>query len=142
MQRLGIAGISRQHPTATCGLVLLAAALALWGCTRQEVRPAYAITGALLLDGTAQPPVEDSVVVVTEGKIVAMGPASQVRVPGGARRVDAHGRFVFPLIPDQPLRVEGPADLIVCDVNPARDPDYSRKVSGRMEGGRWTQYPN
>jgi hypothetical protein len=33
-------------------------------------------------------------------------------------------------------------DLILCDVNPARDPDYMKKTSGRMEVGRWTQFPH
>jgi hypothetical protein len=33
-------------------------------------------------------------------------------------------------------------DLILCDVNPARDPDYMKKTSGRTEFGRWTQFPH
>jgi hypothetical protein len=113
------------------------------GCAAPEQGAAtYAIVGATLMDGTALPPIDNSVVLIEDGKIAAMGPASEISIPSRARTVDGQRRFVFPRILDQPLRVEGPADLILCEVNPARDPDYMKKTAGRMEKGRWTQFPN
>jgi imidazolonepropionase-like amidohydrolase len=121
----------------------LAATLAMTGCAAPERDlPSYAIVGATLMDGTARVPVDNSIVVVERGRISAMGPASEVEVPSDAKRVSGRGRFVFPRIFDQNLSVDGPADLILCDVNPARDPDYMKKTAGRMEKGRWTQFPN
>lgn len=126
-----------------CISMILVLAGILGGCAAPERDLAsYAIVGATLMDGTALPPVDDSVVLVENGKIAAMGRASEVHIPGGAKRVNGRRRFVFPRILDQPLSVDGPADLILCEVNPARDPDYMKKTAGRMEKGRWTQFPN
>lgn len=55
-----------------------------------------AIVGGRLIDGTGKPPVENSVVVLREGKIVAAGPASSTPVPEGAQVIDAHGKSVLP----------------------------------------------
>ncbi|HEY3506829.1 MAG TPA: amidohydrolase [Actinocatenispora sp.] len=40
--------------------------------------------------------IEDGTVVVTDGRITAVGPAAEVAVPDGARRVDAAGMWVLP----------------------------------------------
>lgn len=125
------------------GVLAVALASLLTGCAAPERDlPTYAIVGATLMDGTALPPVDDSVVLVEKGRISAMGRVSEVRIPSDAKRVSGRRRFVFPRIIDQPLSVGGPADLILCEVNPARDPDYMKKTSGRMESGRWTQFPH
>lgn len=55
-----------------------------------------AIVGGKLVDGLGGPPVENSVVVVRDGRIVASGPASEVKVPAGAQTVDARGKTVLP----------------------------------------------
>jgi imidazolonepropionase-like amidohydrolase len=58
--------------------------------------PVTAIVGGRLIDGTGKPPVENSVVILREGKIAAAGPASSTPVPAGAQVVDAHGKSVLP----------------------------------------------
>ncbi len=55
-----------------------------------------AIVGGRLIDGTGKPPVENSVVILREGKIIAAGPAASTPVPEGAQVVDAHGKSVLP----------------------------------------------
>ena len=30
---------------------------------------------------------------------------------------------------------------MIVNVNPAVDPDYAKKTHGRMQSGRWIQYP-
>jgi imidazolonepropionase-like amidohydrolase len=55
-----------------------------------------AIMGGRLIDGTGRPPIEDSVVVLRGGKIVAAGPAASVPIPRGAEFVDAKGKSVLP----------------------------------------------
>jgi len=55
-----------------------------------------AIVGGRLIDGTGRPPVENSVVVLRDGKIAAAGPAATTPVPAGAQVVDAQGKSVLP----------------------------------------------
>jgi imidazolonepropionase-like amidohydrolase len=55
-----------------------------------------AIMGGRLIDGTGKPAVENSVVILRGGKIVAAGPAASVPVPKGAEFVDAKGKSVLP----------------------------------------------
>ena len=55
-----------------------------------------AIMGGRLIDGTGKPAVENSVVILRGGKIVAAGPAASIPVPKGAEFVDAHGKSVLP----------------------------------------------
>lgn len=55
-----------------------------------------AIMGGRLIDGTGKPAVEDSVVILRGGKIVAAGPAASIPVPKGAEFVDAKGKSVLP----------------------------------------------
>ncbi len=112
--------------------------LGLAGCDYlYHQRAVYAIEGATLIDGNVLPPIAPAVVVVDDGKITAMGPASEIVIPGRAQRIDGRGKFVFPASVSQPLKTGGPADLILCDVNPAREPDYKKHIFGRMDNGRW-----
>ncbi len=46
------------------------------------------LRAARLVDGTGRAPVPDAVVVITDDRITAVGPASGVRVPAGARVID------------------------------------------------------
>ncbi len=59
-------------------------------------KPVIAIVGVRLIDGTGKAPVEDSVVVLREGRIAAAGPASTTSVPAGAQVIDAQGKSVLP----------------------------------------------
>lgn len=49
----------------------------------------------------------DHAVVVADGRIVALGPTATVKVPKGARRIDARGRFLLPALSDMHVHVEG-----------------------------------
>jgi hypothetical protein len=112
--------------------------LGLAGCDLlYHERAVYAIEGATLMDGNALPPIAPAVVVVEDGKITALGAAAEVVIPRRAQRIDGRGKFVFPMSVNQPLKAGGPADLILCDVNPAREPDYRKYIFGRMDNGRW-----
>jgi imidazolonepropionase-like amidohydrolase len=55
-----------------------------------------AIMGGRLIDGTGKPAIENSVVILSGGKIVAAGPAASIPVPKGAEFVDAKGKSVLP----------------------------------------------
>jgi hypothetical protein len=103
--------------------------------------PVQAIAGATLMDGTPNPPVLKSLVVVKKARIAAMGDEATTPIPRGATRINGAGRFIFPLDPEKPLRAGGPADLLLLSVNPALDNDYEKKDVGRMVNGLWVKFP-
>ena len=69
----------------------------------------YAIVGATVIDGTGKPPLADAVLVVRDGRISVVGPASATPVPAGMAVVDAKGLFIIPGLWDMHAHV-GQAD--------------------------------
>jgi hypothetical protein len=63
-------------------------------------------------------PIQNGVVLIREGTIAAVGTASEVQVPAGARRVDATGKHVYPGMMD-PLTSVGMIDIE--SISSARD---------------------
>ncbi len=61
-----------------------------------QTAPVTAIVGGRLIDGTGKPAIENSVVILQNGKITAAGPATSTTVPEGAQVVDAKGKSVLP----------------------------------------------
>jgi imidazolonepropionase-like amidohydrolase len=59
-------------------------------------RGALAIVGGTLIDGTGKAPVADSTVVIEGSRITAAGPRAEIKIPRGATRIDARGKFVLP----------------------------------------------
>jgi imidazolonepropionase-like amidohydrolase len=55
-----------------------------------------AIVGGTLIDATGAAPVTDATVVIHNGRIVAVGPRSKVKIPKHAYVVDAHGKTILP----------------------------------------------
>lgn len=55
-----------------------------------------AFVGGRLIDGTGAPAIENAVLVSTDGRIVAAGPAASTPVPEGAQRIDVTGKTLIP----------------------------------------------
>jgi hypothetical protein len=83
-------------------LAIIVAALAASAMCQTATlqREKIAIVGATLIDvsgyGRSTNDIADSVVLIDDGKITAAGPASQVPIPSGTTRIDAHGKFLIP----------------------------------------------
>lgn len=58
--------------------------------------PTYALTHVRVVDGTGSLARENQTVVVSEGRILAMGPTAGTQIPAGARVVDAEGQTLIP----------------------------------------------
>ena len=62
----------------------------------QEPPAAVAFTNARIIDGTGRAPLEQGTLVVTNGRVTAVGPSASVTVPAGAQRIDATGKTIVP----------------------------------------------
>jgi imidazolonepropionase-like amidohydrolase len=55
-----------------------------------------ALVGGMLMTGYDVPPIHHATVVIEDGKIVAAGPSTEVKVPAGFTVVDTSGRTMLP----------------------------------------------
>ncbi len=80
-------------------LLVVLAAIQL-GCSSPSKAPDASaptvLRGARLIDGSGTKPVENSVVVIRDGRIVAAGPSGSTSVPAGAREVNYSGKTIIP----------------------------------------------
>lgn len=81
-----------------CGALLLAPFPA--------VAATLAFVGATVIDGTGAQPLADGIVVVTDGKVAAVGPRSSVSIPAGAERIDVAGKTIMPGLVNAHAHVE------------------------------------
>ena len=77
-------------------LLALALALAEGAAPPAAVGQTLAVTGATVIDPLAEAPLEDGVVVMTDGRITAVGAAGAVDVPAGTSVIDARGQVRHP----------------------------------------------
>ena len=102
-----------------------------------------AIAGGTLIDGTDRPPIRDSVILLEDGRIRAVGSRHDVKIPAGARRFDARGKFVLPGLWDSHAHFEqvewGPLYL-AAGITTARDCgnefDFVTAVRKAIDSGR------
>src|SRR5215813_519862 len=66
-----------------------------------------AIKAARLIDGTGKPAVRNAVVVVTDNTITAVGTATQISIPSGARVIDLGDATLLPGFIDAHTHVIG-----------------------------------
>ena len=60
------------------------------------IGPVFAITNARLIDGTGRPPIEEAVVIVRNGRIIAAGARASTPVPPGTPTLDVRGATIAP----------------------------------------------
>jgi imidazolonepropionase-like amidohydrolase len=56
----------------------------------------FAVSGALLIDGTGREPIPDSVVLVKGGRILSVGTKDQVKIPLGCKVLPGAGKTIIP----------------------------------------------
>src|SRR5262249_49483427 len=91
-------GGAMTHRHTTPALVALLISLAF--ASSAAAQNTIAIQGGTLIDGTGKAPVANAVVVIEGNKIAAVGDAGSVRVPAGARVINAAGKYVIPGLMD------------------------------------------
>ncbi len=86
------------------GTLVLLAAAGTGGLRAQSGAPKISmiITGARLIDGTGNPPIEDALLAFSGDRIVAVGPSATTQAPSKAsgftaiQTIDAHGMTIMP----------------------------------------------
>ncbi len=103
---------------------LLAATACLSGTITADAEPPIAIVGATVIDGTGHAPLRDAVVVMREGRFVAVGKRGQVAIPADARRIDAQGKWLVPGLIDMHVHLDEvltPSAFVLYGVTSVRD---------------------
>lgn len=90
---------------AACALVFVATGSA-HAATKEAVASELALIGVTVIDATGAPAKPDQTVVISDGKITAIGGYKQVHVPSGARKVNARGKYLIPGLWDLHVHVE------------------------------------
>src|SRR4051794_9742218 len=87
----------RTRTTILAAALVVAAATAFAGAAAYAQAPRQvALVGGMLLTGYEVPPIHHAAVLIEDGRIVAAGPASEVKIPAGATVVDTSGRTMLP----------------------------------------------
>jgi imidazolonepropionase-like amidohydrolase len=91
---------------------MLAAVAAIGACWSHaaSARPrpnAIAFVNAEVVPMDRERVLSGRTVVVVDGRIAAVGPASEVKIPRRALRIDARGRYLMPALSDMHVHVEG-----------------------------------
>ena len=79
--------------------------------TSAQVRGTIAVVNANVLPMDRDTVLAAQTVVVRDGIIQQVGPSRSVRIPAGARRVDAAGRYLMPGLVDVHVHMAGPRQL-------------------------------
>jgi imidazolonepropionase-like amidohydrolase len=85
------------------------------GCATSPPQPATAYEGARLIVGDGRV-IENATLVVDGARIAQAGPAAEVRVPAGARRVSLSGKTVMPAIIDTHVHLSATREGLVRDL--------------------------
>jgi imidazolonepropionase-like amidohydrolase len=72
------------------------------------VRPALAITGVTLIDGSDTTPLPDRSVVIERDRFTAVGPVATTPLPPGAAVIDGRGKYLMPGLVDMHVHVYTP----------------------------------
>ncbi len=76
-----------------------------------------AFTNARIIDGTGRAPLERGTLIVTNGRVAAVGPSASITVPAGAQRIDATGKTIVPGF----VNAHGPVEAETGATIPVRD---------------------
>lgn len=95
------------------GMVVLAGSV-MTAIGQEQSRP-LALVGATVIDGTGAPPLHDSVILIENGRITAVGPRSKTKIPEGFEWRDLSSLTVLPGLIDSHVHLtfallKGPND--------------------------------
>jgi imidazolonepropionase-like amidohydrolase len=110
------------------------ACLLLAACQKSDLK---VMIGATTIVAPGAQPIEDSVIVVSAGRIRSVGLRKDVPIPQDSERISVSGKWIVPAAGAR-IAVNESADLVVLDRPPSGvEPALPGDVSRRMLGGQW-----
>lgn len=91
--------------TALLAGATMAVAAPVASAQRVEAPTRLAVVGVTLVDGTGAPPRPGTTILVSNGRITAIGPTDRVAIPAGTTRINGAGRFVIPGLWDMHVHI-------------------------------------
>ncbi|WP_164155651.1 amidohydrolase family protein [Sandarakinorhabdus rubra] len=95
MNRISLAGCLSVVASLFRIFALTALALVSAQAMAQDTRTTV-LTGGMLISGLSVPPVHNATIVIQGERIVAAGPAAEVKIPAGAVVIDTSGQTMMP----------------------------------------------
>lgn len=92
--------------SATGFVFLILAALASISCSPSHPTR-IAIKNVTVIDATGAEPKPNSTVLISDGRISAIGPANKITIPGDYKIVDGTGKFLVPGLADMHIHLTG-----------------------------------
>ena len=93
VEKLKSGKVSSTYACLVAAVIVLTAAIA----SAQIPAPGViAFTGARVIDGSGGAPIEQATIVVTNGRITAVGPSASVMPPAGAAVINVAGKTIIP----------------------------------------------
>ena len=74
---------------------------------KKPTPPATALIGGMLIDGRGGPVIENAAIVFRDKKIIAVGPAKDIKIPNGSRGIRVAGKTVLPGLIDAHVHITG-----------------------------------
>lgn len=99
--------------------------------------PVKAILGGTLIDGTPRPPQVNSVIIIADGKIQAIGTLNGMEIPENAEKTNATGLYVTPGRGGLQLIPGAEADIFLVNGNPLDNPHLLGSPMRSMKAGEW-----
>jgi imidazolonepropionase-like amidohydrolase len=96
--------------TCLVGVWLIAALAVIAPAEEKAPEPVVALVGATLIDGTGAPPLANTTVLIQGERIKAIGLATAIVVPPGARTIDVTGKWILPGFIDCHIHTGAPYD--------------------------------
>jgi imidazolonepropionase-like amidohydrolase len=85
-----------------------------------------AFIGARVIDGAGKPAIENATLIVRDGRVEAVGPASEVKPPAGAHTINLAGKYIIPGLISTHVHIS--------DVQGVRPPAYTDENTMRQLG--------
>lgn len=85
---------------ARTSLLLIAVTILMAACASAPQSQPIAFINASVIPMDRERVLRDHTVVIKDGTIAAIGPSAEVKIPRGARRIDAKGRYLLPAFCD------------------------------------------
>jgi imidazolonepropionase-like amidohydrolase len=82
-------------------------------------RGTIAIIGATVIPMTSDSVLRDATILVSDGRITAVGPRARVTVPAGTRTIDGRGKFIIPGLADMHTHLHSDGEELHDSAGPA-----------------------